>query len=157
MSRFYCGRCRVKKLMDINHNFKIQAPIRRVYEAITSQQGINGWWAMDADVMQRPGEISKMRFAKEAGIVEMHFRIDEMVPDKKVLWTCVSCPNPAWPGTKISFTLLPSGSATDFTFNHFNWDKKWKDQLPYEQTKEGWLHFMKSIKAYCENGKGEPW
>jgi uncharacterized protein YndB with AHSA1/START domain len=143
--------------MDIKHNFRIEASPKKVYEAITTQQGIHGWWANDADVMQNVGQVSKMRFAKEAGPVEMQFRIDSLQPPNKVQWTCVSCPNPAWTGTKISFDITETANGCDFTFIHGGWDPKWRDQLPYQQTKEGWQHFMQSIKAYCETGNGQPW
>jgi uncharacterized protein YndB with AHSA1/START domain len=144
--------------MEIVHNFEIRTSVDSLYDAITSQKGINGWWAKDADVGQQVGEISKMRFAKEAETVEMHFRIDEMLPTQKVSWTCVKNPNPAWIDTRIDFVIRElGGSYADFTFTHGNWDPKWEGQLPYEQTKEGWKHFMDSIRKFCETGIGEPW
>jgi uncharacterized protein YndB with AHSA1/START domain len=143
--------------MDIVHNFPIKTTAQKLFDAITSQKGINGWWAKDADVGKKPGEVSTMRFAKESGQVEMQFRIDLIQPDQRVEWTCVRNANPAWIGTKISFVIKSSGNESDFTFTHGNWDPKWKGQLPYEQTKEGWLHFMNSIKQYCETGAGQPW
>lgn len=146
-------------MMDIIHNFTIKTPAGNLYMALTSQQGINGWWARDADVGQRVGEVSKMRFAKESGTVEMHFRIDELKPGTRgrVSWTCIRNPNPAWLDTTIQFTIHESNEESSLTFTHGHWDSKWEGQINYEQTKEGWKHFMKSLKTYCETGKGEPW
>lgn len=144
--------------MDIVHDFRIKTTAQKLYEAITTENGIHGWWAKDADVGRNTGEISRMRFAKEAGAVEMHFRIDAMVPSKRVSWTCVKNPNPAWIDTMIDLEIdQVNPSEVNFRFNHSHWDPKWKGQLPYEQTKEGWNHFMISIKEYCETGVGQPW
>ena len=143
--------------MDIQHKFRINTTSLRLYEAITTPQGIHRWWAKDADVKEQVGEVSVMRFAKEAGTVEMHFRIDELTPGRKVVWTCVKNPNPAWLGTVISFRIENVNNQVELTFIHGNWDAKWNGQLPYEQTKEGWQHFMKSIREYCETGIGQPW
>lgn len=143
--------------MDIIHNFKISTTPAALYELFTTADGINKWWSMDCEIAHAPGDISRLRFTKAEDKIEMVFRLDRLVPDREVAWTCVENPNPAWINTTLHFQIEESGDQVDFTFNHGHWDEKWKGQLPYEQTKQGWGHFMGSLRDYCHKGVGQPW
>ena len=143
--------------MDIVHNLKISTTPSALYELFTTEAGINKWWSLDCELAQKPGDISRLRFTKGEDKIEMGFRLDEWIPHQKVVWTCVENANPAWINTTLHFLIQEAHDAVDFTFQHQNWDEKWKGQLPYEQTKHGWEHFMKSLKDSCEKGVGEPW
>ena len=143
--------------MNIVHQLEVKATAKDVYEALASQEGIKGWWSKDCDVSEEVGGHSQMRFNKEGKIVEMHFLVETLNPRGKVSWTCVKNPNPAWLHTQIHFELAEQEAHTALTFTHAGWDAKWKGEAPYEMTKEGWEHFMSSLKAYCETGEGQPW
>ncbi|MDN5202088.1 SRPBCC domain-containing protein [Fulvivirgaceae bacterium BMA10] len=143
--------------MDIAHNFKIKTSTDKVYEALTTQKGIMGWWSKDCDITQKVGEESHMRFNKDGKIVEMQFRVDTLQPGEKVSWSCVGNPNPTWIGTELRFDMEQQGDEVNFSFTHGNFDDKWAGQPPFEMTKEGWDHFMNSLKNYCEKGEGQPW
>ncbi len=143
--------------MDIVHNVKISTTPAALYELFTTESGMNKWWSMDCDIAREPGDISKVRFTKDENKIEMCFRLDTLEPGEKMVWTCVENPNPAWIDTVLHFSVKPAGEQSDFTFKHTNWDAKWQGQIPYEQTRHGWEHFMNSLKNYCEKGVGEPW
>jgi hypothetical protein len=53
--------------------------------------------------------------------------------------------------------LHESNDSCRFSFTHNGFDEKWEGSPPYVMTKEGWEHFMQSLKNYCESGKGQPW
>lgn len=141
--------------MDIKHEFSINTTAEKLFEAFTTEAGLNGWWTKDCDIDTQVGGVSKTRFNDKG--VEMEFRTDELKSGEHMLWTCTNNPNPSWPGTKLYFGIASSDNGVTFRFNHYGWDAQWKGQLPYEQTKGGWEHFMKSLKDYLETGTGEPW
>ena len=143
--------------MDIVYSFEIDAAPLEVYHAVATQQGITGWWSKDCKVAEEIGGQSDLRFNKEGKIVEMHFRTDQLQPGRSVAWTCVENPNPAWIGTELRYEIAESDKGTRLSFSHVRWDSKWEGQEPYEMTKEGWEHFMKSLKTFCETGAGQPW
>ncbi len=143
--------------MDIVHKVSVQASAVAIYEALSTQAGIQGWWAQDSDIAESTGQVSHMRFNKEGTIVEMQFRVDQLEAGQRVAWTCVANPNPAWIDTVLSFDIRPQGDGAAVTFIHGNWDAQWEGQPPYQMTKDTWPHFMQSLKSYCETGSGEPW
>jgi uncharacterized protein YndB with AHSA1/START domain len=128
----------------------IQASPSKVQQALTSQTGLRGWWTGDCEVK---GDEATFRFAKEGGVMELRFRVDEAKPDS-VKWTCVAQQNnPEWEGTQVSFSLSPTHDGTRVDFNHLGWPKK---SQVYEMCVGGWDHFMNSLKSYVETGKGTP-
>ena len=143
--------------MDIVHEFPIETSAEKLYAALTTQVGINGWWAKDCQPAAAEGGVSVMRFNKQGQIVEMQFRVDELQDNQGTRWTCVQNPNPAWINTQLEFAIRENGSGSMLRFAHTGWDAQWKGQPPYEMTKETWQGFMTSLKNYCENGVGAPW
>lgn len=141
--------------MDIIHEFEIKATEKEVFKAITTEKGINGWWSKDCDIPSAEGEVIKVRFTEHN--VEMGFRIDELIPNSKVVWTCVENPNPAFLDTIVQFDIKSTTSGIKFRFTHSNWDEQWNGKINYEQSKESWNHFMNSLKSFLETGDGQPW
>lgn len=143
--------------MDITHNLHIKANPEKIYQAVTTKNGISGWWSKDCSVGESKGENSLLKFDKQGTLVEMGFITLELVPNKKAVWECISMPNPAWMGTKISTEISESGEGCDVVFSHRDFDQKWEGQEPFEQTRGTWNHFMDSLVSYCEKGEGQPW
>ncbi|MEO8149493.1 MAG: SRPBCC domain-containing protein [Bacteroidia bacterium] len=143
--------------MEIKHQLQLNATTHQVYEAISTQQGIEGWWSQVCHISSQVGELSFMKFVKEGRVVGMYFRIDELQADKKVEWTCVQNGNPVWANSKLSFKIEKTNDGCSLAFIHNNFDEKWKNTPPYVMTVDGWKFFMQSLKSYCETGKGQPW
>ena len=143
--------------MDIKHQLQLNATTQQVYEAIATQQGIEGWWSQVCHIPSNVGELSFMKFVKEDKVVGMYFRIDELQADKKIAWTCVQNSNPAWANSKLTFEIEKTVDGCSLVFIHYNFDEKWKGTPPYSMTVDGWNFFMSSLKSFCETGKGQPW
>jgi len=143
--------------MDITHQLKIKASEQKVYEAMATERGINGWWSKDCQVGAKEGQKSTLKFDKQGTIVVMGFRTDVLKPNQKVVWTCTENANPAWLGTTVELDIKKSNDGVDVVFSHAGFDEKWKGQDPFEMTKGGWEHFVKSLVDYCEKGQGQPW
>jgi len=143
--------------MDIRHNLAIEASPETVYRAVSTDEGIKGWWSKDCKVGDSEGEDSLLKFDKEGTIVEMGFRTEILIPDKKVVWECTENGNPAWLGTKIITEISESQEGSEVVFSHADFEEKWEGQDPFEMTKTGWEHFVKSLVSYCEKGEGQPW
>jgi uncharacterized protein YndB with AHSA1/START domain len=128
----------------------ITARPSNVHSAITTTEGLRGWWTGDAEVK---GNEAEFRFNKDGGGMELKFRIDAVEPDW-VEWTCIGQKNnPDWLGTRVSFKLSPTHDGTRLDFDHTEWREK---GTVYEMCVGGWDHFMNSLKAYVETGKGTP-
>ncbi len=143
--------------MDITHNLQINASADTIYDAVSTEKGISGWWSKDCTVGETANSDSLLKFNKQGTIVEMGFRTIELVPNKKVVWECTENGNPAWIGTQIVTEIKEQNGNEHVIFSHANFDEKWAGQDPFEMTKGGWEHFVASLKSYCETGTGQPW
>lgn len=145
------------KQMNITHHLKIRTSAEKIYHAVATQDGIQGWWSKDCKVGEAVGESSKLKFDKQGKIVEMGFKTKELDPYNKVVWECTENGNPAWLGTNIVTHISQTEDDCEVTFSHTDFDEKWKGQDPFEMTKEGWAHFVNSLVSYCEGKGGQPW
>jgi len=143
--------------MDITHNLTIKASPETIYNAVSSEEGIRGWWSKDCNVGTEEGDKSLLKFDKEGKIVEMGFKTVSLKPNKKVVWECTENVNPAWINTKIITEISETENGSQVVFSHAEFDEKWKGQDPFEMTKTGWEHFASSLVSYCETGEGQPW
>lgn len=156
---------------DIRNSLIIGAPVEKVYEVITTREGLSGWWTPDIQTENKIATHSRFHFGPE------YFKemlITELVPDKQVSWECIKG-DLEWIGTSISFSLksgdknllsqtnpeiegqlqqTASEKLTLLTFAHDNWG----DYTPmFAECNYTWGRFLRSLKLLCETGKGLPW
>ena len=144
--------------MAIKFELIINASSDKVFKAVTTKKGYQGWWAKVCDVDCKMKGISSIRFEKDDITEEMIFKATEVEPNKKLVWLCTSNNVfETWVGSTIIFDMEPQGKNTLLKFTHTNPDKNWKKHPDYSGSLAGWEFFIESLKDYCENGKGSPW
>ncbi len=131
----------------------IAGPSRRVFDALTSLDGLVGWWASAATGSGSSGKTFELSFAGLDETITMH--VDTARAPSVVQWTCLTHTGlPDWEGTTIIFELdeKPDDS-TQLAFRHVG-------LLPnldcYDQCRAGWDHFLPSLRSYVEQSKGSP-
>lgn len=157
---------------NIRHELIIGAPAEKVYRAITSQEGLAGWWTPDTKARAERDSIARFAFGPDY-FKEM--KITELVPAKQVRWTCVTGLE-EWVGTHLSFELHAGDSKTLLStrpeakdqlqqlgnfdagtllvFGHDNW----RQYTPmFAECSYTWGRFLRSLKFLCETGKGWTW
>jgi uncharacterized protein YndB with AHSA1/START domain len=93
---------------NIRHEVLIEASAEKIYNAITSQEGLAAWWT--PDVKTRPERDSVARFAFGPDYFK-EMKITELKPFEEVKWRCISGAD-EWIGTTISFALQPGDKET---------------------------------------------
>lgn len=139
-------------MASIKDQLRVAAPTSKVFEALSRQTGYRGWWNAAAEVPESEGKQAQLRFIKDGTPVNMRFRIDELTPNQRVRWTCIAHDLPGWVNTTLDWNLDASGPETLVRFEHAGW----KEGAP-EPVRDGWKHFLGSLKAYVETGSGQPW
>ena len=135
--------------MDILHRVGIASSTPDdVYAALTTLDGLSGWWASDTHGDTTIGGVLQFRF--EAGGIDM--RVLELDPAKHVLWQVTDGPE-EWIGTTVSWDLRQDGDYTIVLFKHQGW-KEPVEFMHHCSTK--WGVFMVSLKSLVETGKGAP-
>ncbi|MGW4719636.1 SRPBCC family protein [Nocardia sp. NPDC004260] len=136
-------------MVDILHKVGIEAPADEVYAALTTTEGLAGWWT--ADTKGNGGELGDLlEFRFAAGGFDM--RVRELDPGKRVLWEVVGGPD-EWIGTQVDWSLDQAGDYTTVLFAHRGW-KEPVDFMHHCSTK--WAVYLLSLKSLIETEKGAP-
>ena len=90
------------------HQVWMDAPVAKVYEAISTADGLGRWWAPHTSTETEAGLVLAHYPGKEHGEVKM--KVLDRVRDKRVEWEIISThpqrsPASAWTGTHITFEI----------------------------------------------------
>lgn len=132
----------------IRHRLVIKNTPETVFEAVTKEEGLKGWWAKEMVARPEVGFVNVFNFGKHRN----EFKVTKMVPNQKVEWQCINAIE-EWIGTTVSFDLEEKDGNTVLRFNHSNW-KSATDT--FASCNYDWAHFMRSLKQLCETGAGTP-
>ena len=141
-------------MADIIHRVGIKAPISKVYAAMSTVEGVAGWWTEDTTGISKPGGAIDVRFRRASGeeIGGMTMEVLALEPNKKVHWRFTKGPE-EWIGTDAIFDLSQDGDYTIVLFGHRNWREP-VEFMAHCSTK--WASFMLSLKELVEMGRGKP-
>ena len=133
--------------MDILHRVGITATPDRVYDALTTLDGLAGWWT--TDTTGDPDDTIRFRFGEVGGF---DMKVLEHSAASRVEWAVVEGP-PEWIGTTVRFDLVPEGEWTIVRFAHAGWREP-VEFMGHCTTK--WAFFLLGMKDGLEGGKATP-
>lgn len=134
---------------DILHRVGIKSSPNVVYKALTSTEGLSGWWTTDTQGEGEVGGVIQFRFEPKGGF---DMKVIELDPARRVLWRVVDGPED-WLGTTVGFDLKRDDDFTIILFKHQGW-KEPVESMHHCTTK--WAVFLMSLKSFVETGKGAP-
>ncbi len=132
-------------MVDILHRVGVLAPAERIYAALTTVDGLAGWWTSDTS---GDGTL-EFRFGEVGGF---DMEVLELEPPTRVGWQVVDGPA-EWVGTTVTFDLRHQDDWTIVLFTHAGWTEP-VEFMHHCSTK--WATFLLSLKAYVETGTGSP-
>lgn len=136
-------------MAEIFHKIGIACTPDKVFDALTTNDGLSQWWTNDTSGAGGPGSIIKFRFDG----MGPDFEVIELKNNALVRWRHSGKIPEAWMGTEISFQLIPNSKQTYVLFLHSNWKER-TDFMGHCSTK--WAVFLLSLKEAIETGKGKP-
>jgi uncharacterized protein YndB with AHSA1/START domain len=140
-------------MADIIHRVGIKAPLSRVFDAVSTPEGVAGWWTKETTSGSR-GDNIDVRFLTPGGdeIGAMSIDLVGLEPAKRVQWRFRSGPE-EWVGTDATFDLHQDGDYTILVFGHRNWREP-VEFMAHCSMK--WATFILSLKELVETGRGKP-
>jgi uncharacterized protein YndB with AHSA1/START domain len=118
-----------------------------VYKALTTIDGLSGWWTTTTEGESKIGGMLRFRFGSGG------FDMKVLEPARRVAWRVVDGPV-EWLGTTVSFDIIPRDDWTIVLFKHGGW-KEPVEFMHHCSTK--WAVFLLSLKSLIETGRGAPW
>ena len=86
-------------MTTIRHQVLIDAPVAKVYQALSTAEGISTWWDKQTPTQTDRGLVLEHNPGPEHGVVQL--RVIELVPDKRVEWECISTQSQGQPGCRL--------------------------------------------------------
>ena len=136
-------------LPAIKHLLVINTPPQKIYNALTTSTGVANWWTKETIVGKQIGDTNVFKFGEK---YHNEMKIIDLIPDNRVEWECIKGDD-EWIGTKLIFELLGNDDKTTLKFIQ----AKWKEETDFfASCNYQWGYYMRSLKLYCESGKGTP-
>jgi hypothetical protein len=135
---------------DILHKVRVNGATKDdIYQALTTCEGLAGWWTRDTTGDNRVGGVVQFRFG--GGGFDME--VLELDPGSRVRWLVVDGPD-EWIGTRIDWDLREDENGAVVMFKH----RDWKDPVEFmHHCSTKWAMFLMSLKSLVETGEGAPW
>lgn len=158
-------------MASIYNALLIDSSKETVYAAITDQSGLSSWWTPDASTSGQINSIARFSFGP---YYYKEMEIKELNPFVSIVWRCTAGAD-EWIGTEITFELSPynrqtflnlhpeiagqmeqqaSDKGTFLLLKHEGWDTY---SPMFAECSYTWGQFLRSLKLFCETGKGRPW
>lgn len=137
-------------MVDILHRVGVERSTpEAVYRALTTVDGLAGWWTEDTTGGEGVGDVLAFRFPPVGGF---DMEVVELRPSERVVWRVVDGPE-EWVGTTIEWDLRQDGDWTIVLFGHRGWAEP-VEFMHHCSTK--WASYLLSLKELTETGTGAP-
>ncbi|NMP30067.1 SRPBCC domain-containing protein [Thalassotalea sp. M1531] len=142
---------------SFNSNFTVAAKPSTVYNALTND--VCKWWTEQATCACNVGDLLNVRFEDNTHWV---MTIAEASPCQSLVWHVTEAfhdlhnlPNKdEWLGTNIIWRLTEQKFSTQISLLH---DGLIPSLSCYPICRDGWQHYLNSLKKYLESGQGDPY
>ncbi|MCZ6704113.1 MAG: SRPBCC domain-containing protein [Ignavibacteria bacterium] len=136
-------------MAGIKHYLLIKASPEKVYTALTTTEGLKGWWTSEAKAEEFVGGIAEFIFGEQ---YHNKMKITNLLNSTKVEWECLEG-DKEWIGTTFLFDLEEKDGSTILRFSHNNW----KEETDFfASCNYHWGYYISSLAKYSEAGKGTP-
>jgi uncharacterized protein YndB with AHSA1/START domain len=133
----------------IKHLLVIKSSPEKIYSAITTNEGTAKWWTEQSEIGNKVGDINIFDFGDR---YHNEMIIINLIPNKKVEWECL-VGDKEWIGTKLIFEIEEKDKNSVLKFTHGNWREETDF---FASCNYHWGYYMRSLKQFCETGKGNP-
>lgn len=137
----------------LTRRVQLDAPVERAFAAVGTLAGVRGWWTPLVSGSTKEGGLLTLRFR---GIDEtIRFRVEACKAPSGARWVCLGHDSlEDWSGTHLSFTVRArADGSSELELRHVG-------LVPalecYASCRAGWEHFIRSLVAWVETGRGQP-
>ena len=137
-------------MKSIIHSVTFEKPATDVMAALTTQDGLSGWWSTSVDAGSSVGEEVVFQFL--LGEFNPVMRIEEMT-ETRLAWSSQQG-HPPWDGSTFSFDLTPTEDGCELLFR-MEYDVELPD-AQYGTYNFNWAYYLESLRMLVNDGAGKP-
>lgn len=131
-------------MYQIEHLTKIKASNEKVFEAITTKEGLSAIWTPKLQVESILGHVNEFDF-DEGYITKM--KVIALKKSQQVTWQCIAS-DIEWQNTVVNFDIRDKNNLTEIILTHSNW-RGVTDYFRW--CNYHWGMFLYRLKNHCEN------
>lgn len=137
-------------MADIFHDLPIKAPIDRVFDAISTPEGLDTWWSKRASGTPREGAEFELSFG--AGY-DWRAKVIRCTPPREFELQMVQADSD-WTGSRVGFHLEPRGNVIWLRFSHSGWRSV---NEHYRISCNCWALYLRILRRSLEYGELVPY
>ncbi len=104
-------------MVAIKHLLSIQASDEAIYHAISTAEGLAGWWTTEVIAQPVEGSVAEFRFGDR---YHNKMIVKRLVPQQRVEWECIQG-DAEWLGTNFIFDIEGEAGGCVLKFAHTDW------------------------------------
>ena len=137
-------------MRTIIHAVHVHVPPAKVYRALTTRDGLSGWWTTQVSLDEGVGGVIRFTFHGD-----FHPRMEQTALEagRLVRWQCVGG-HDNWQGDEFAFELEERSGETFLLFTQ-QYARELSDET-YGTYNFNWGYYLNSLKQLCEKGEGTP-
>jgi uncharacterized protein YndB with AHSA1/START domain len=136
----------------MRYQLDVSADRDTVRRALTTEEGVEGWWTSQAVVPEAVGERLALTFP---GVPQpFDLELAESA-NERVLWRAGGFP-PWWQGTTVRWDIAenPDGDGTRVVMTHAGFEP---DNPTIGAVTMGWGEILPRLRGYAQDGKPQPY
>jgi uncharacterized protein YndB with AHSA1/START domain len=134
-------------MAEINHEIKIDAPVDKVYTALSTLEGLRSWHTANIAGKMELNDVIAIQAADKP---LFEWKIIEAIPSSKVTWECLAGPGDS-KGTKVFYKLSKTDdNRTLLELSHTEWPHQ---AVNYRKCNTLWGVLLHHLKQYVETDK----
>ena len=133
---------------DYEKHLDLTRPPAEVFTALSTPTGVSAWWMPTTGSGEEGGEL-----VLDMPPGPLVLRVDVAEAPREVAWSVLRCDfMPDWVGTAPVFVLHPTAAGgTGLAFRHRGLTPRLEC---YGQCRQGWDHYLASLRDHVETGGG---
>ncbi|MEX0757199.1 MAG: SRPBCC domain-containing protein [Acidimicrobiia bacterium] len=132
---------------------EIEATGAKIYQALTTQEGLASFWTPDVTAEAEVGAALRFGFAEAP--VDLQMTVTDLQPDRLVAWSCEG-PWPNWAGTEVRWGIASSDSgASTVVFHHEGWPEDQSD-AEFGSVAMVWAKVLLALEEHVRTGAAVP-
>lgn len=137
-------------MADIRQIFFIKARPEKVFEGVSTPEGIGNWWSLSCSGKPAPGENYELGFGPD---YQWKAEVSKCTPHREFELTMKESDDD-WKNTRIGFNIQPDENGSKVEFYHTGWPS---DNEHHRISTYCWAMYLRILKLNLENGYKVPY